>query len=625
MKKIIYILIVLSFLMVLTGASASALPSVSFNIDQVRQECTAACGESAYDRAVWMFDWLNQQTTAEKNAATYKVLLDAVGIENLIVQSDAMHYTWNLVKLDGQWCHVDCTWAGAPYAYFGMNDALMLRDHIWDMSSVPQAPTLQNYYPMKRKLLCFSNADELSGILAQAATMKANPLALYYTGTDASQYVLPMVRSWVSLHNAEYGLRSFQAPQFTYSGSMFVNYCSPWIRQGLRIPAPSFNLSSPEGQFKLENYRGNGVMLIFGGEKYPLTADLLFKLNGELSLLRENGIEVLINAFDAEKPSDLAGLKNAYPGFHYTYENMEALAQYANAVGEGGKSIYPPCVFLINGEGYLTYYSLGAVNNVDVLIGEAFANSTDKPLPGPEKHVDLSGVQNGIGNIFSIANGGSLVTAIQNAATHSNVIFLLDIELLHDTKAMLDYYQENYRIFSKLNTTFVVSCLSVSEENKAKYPNCIFVEYSENDLWKLLDTQGWGKHSASVTTCMFISQGGNIIAFNNGGLLDCHACALLAARGIRYNVKLPGNLQTIEEEAFRFLPIQNIDLGNVRHISSRAFEGCGALCFVHLPETIETIAEDAFANCGSNVTFICTIGTPASEYAEAHGIDWLWE
>ncbi len=40
----------------------------------------------------------------------YDLLLSLCGIENYHVSSDEMNHIWNLVKIDGDWYHVDCTW-----------------------------------------------------------------------------------------------------------------------------------------------------------------------------------------------------------------------------------------------------------------------------------------------------------------------------------------------------------------------------------------------------------------------------------------------------------------------------------------------------------------------------------
>ena len=49
----------------------------------------------------------------------YSAVCNRLGIENTTASSDAMNHTWNLVKVNGSWYHVDVTWndpiADAPY------------------------------------------------------------------------------------------------------------------------------------------------------------------------------------------------------------------------------------------------------------------------------------------------------------------------------------------------------------------------------------------------------------------------------------------------------------------------------------------------------------------------------
>lgn len=43
-------------------------------------------------------------------ALAYRAILNAAGMECLYLSSEAMNHAWNLVKLDGEWYHVDCCW-----------------------------------------------------------------------------------------------------------------------------------------------------------------------------------------------------------------------------------------------------------------------------------------------------------------------------------------------------------------------------------------------------------------------------------------------------------------------------------------------------------------------------------
>ena len=59
-----------------------------------------------------------------------KVLLNKIGIDCRCVSSDGMNHAWNMVKIDGEWYHMDCTWDDpvpdrkgiVGYEYFALSD-----------------------------------------------------------------------------------------------------------------------------------------------------------------------------------------------------------------------------------------------------------------------------------------------------------------------------------------------------------------------------------------------------------------------------------------------------------------------------------------------------------------------
>ena len=64
-------------------------------------------------------------------------------------------HAWNLIKLDGQWYHLDTTWndpvpdrkGAIRYQYFLVDDRTMARDHTWIANDHPKATsTLYSYY-----------------------------------------------------------------------------------------------------------------------------------------------------------------------------------------------------------------------------------------------------------------------------------------------------------------------------------------------------------------------------------------------------------------------------------------------------------------------------------------------
>ena len=76
------------------------------------------------------------------------------GVENKIVfgYANGIPHTWNLVKLDGQWYHVDTTFDDPvvnegtidvlSYRYFNITDNQILLDHSFDRSKYPVSSTI---------------------------------------------------------------------------------------------------------------------------------------------------------------------------------------------------------------------------------------------------------------------------------------------------------------------------------------------------------------------------------------------------------------------------------------------------------------------------------------------------
>jgi len=85
----------------------------------------------------------------------YKMLKEA-GIENRIVSgtADGQNHAWNLVKIRGNWYHMDVTWddplpdvAGrVTYEYYNLTDEQMRKDHSWDSSLYPPSSRVKYIY-----------------------------------------------------------------------------------------------------------------------------------------------------------------------------------------------------------------------------------------------------------------------------------------------------------------------------------------------------------------------------------------------------------------------------------------------------------------------------------------------
>lgn len=87
-------------------------------------------------------------------------------------------------------------------------------------------------------------------------------------------------------------------------------------------------------------------------------------------------------------------------------------------------------------------------------------------------------------------------------------------------------------------------------------------------------------------------------------------------------LKLPAALTMIEEEAFSGVTAQVIDLrgSKVKTIGSGAFKNCVDLIAIYIPNTVTSIADDAFYGC-LNITIHCVKGSGADRYAASKGIN----
>ncbi len=119
-------------------------------------------------------------------ASAYNLILKRRGIPCLTViaaskiPGEAGH-AWNMAMIDGEWCHIDCTYADyngrygkdnnveTDYAYFGLNDELVLHLYQTDLvyaKHLPRCTSKKNNY-FVRKNLSFSecNAERIVGTL----------------------------------------------------------------------------------------------------------------------------------------------------------------------------------------------------------------------------------------------------------------------------------------------------------------------------------------------------------------------------------------------------------------------------------------------------------------------------
>ena len=78
-------------------------------------------------------------------ATTFRLFMQMMDIDCMVVHDNGRFHSWNLVKLDDEWYHTDIYFdAGSSnYVNFNMNDTMAFQGHDWDTFFFPAAHGLQ--------------------------------------------------------------------------------------------------------------------------------------------------------------------------------------------------------------------------------------------------------------------------------------------------------------------------------------------------------------------------------------------------------------------------------------------------------------------------------------------------
>ena len=86
-------------------------------------------------------------------ATTFRLFMQMMDIECMVVHNPDKYHSWDLVKLDDNWYHVDVSsdQGEATYANFNMNDDLASFGHDWDRDFFPPATSLEYNYAYQNR------------------------------------------------------------------------------------------------------------------------------------------------------------------------------------------------------------------------------------------------------------------------------------------------------------------------------------------------------------------------------------------------------------------------------------------------------------------------------------------
>ncbi len=136
-------------------------------------------------------------------ATTFRLFMQMLDIECKVVHNS--YHSWNLVKLDGDWYHIDIysDVESGNYANFNMTDGMCAASHDWDTSFFPAATGLTYCY-------AYQNATQINTIYdlpanVRQAANEGKSAALYFLLSDtddtmlaAAEHTLSQIDSAVS-------------------------------------------------------------------------------------------------------------------------------------------------------------------------------------------------------------------------------------------------------------------------------------------------------------------------------------------------------------------------------------------------------------------------------------------
>lgn len=89
-------------------------------------------------------------------ATTFRLFMQMLDIDCMVVHNTDLYHSWDLVKLDGEWYHTDVysDVGVGGYSHFNRNDTMMSQDQTWDTEYFPAATGTKYNYAYMNKIDC---------------------------------------------------------------------------------------------------------------------------------------------------------------------------------------------------------------------------------------------------------------------------------------------------------------------------------------------------------------------------------------------------------------------------------------------------------------------------------------
>ena len=184
---------------IVNGMDISAYVQAQVMAKKVRQIMDECRSESEYQTVVNYHDYIVHNTaygflTGEEEQYSYKaygallrnkavcngyaeameLLLLCSGLDTYMVVGNTTEgaHAWNIVKIDGEWYHVDTTWddplpdmgESGLHMYLNVDDTTMQMTHNWNEEAYPECTSMDmNYYTKEN--IAFSSVESLNNYL----------------------------------------------------------------------------------------------------------------------------------------------------------------------------------------------------------------------------------------------------------------------------------------------------------------------------------------------------------------------------------------------------------------------------------------------------------------------------
>lgn len=564
-------------------------------VKSLAEVCRASNPETDYDAALWLHDWLIQNAdydtsyteydpegvllrgkgVCQSYALAYLLLLDQLDIECQYVVSASMNHSWNLVKLNNKWYHVDVTWDDPKgggmenHAYFCLSDTYMKRDHTWIYSDYPAANDDSLNYNLNDPTITPVDSEDAIKAAMDAAVAENVSSVTFYNSSTGSFDLQTALKQWWQTYGWSYPIESI-----TFSGTQYEQTLSFEIISDLAV-ANYIDTDSLKSGLKealsgrythIRIHEGTGAA--FDDEALAeLTMQLLHELSPNFGSIAESSyllladyssIEVSVSYLPQKNLPEPAASVSPVENISFSFTDCNG-SLISNNTTKGKNTLF---VF-----GEMSCY------NTNALLSTLYA----------------------CGGLLK--DSGAEVVVVLGDASDSDALL-----------AFASYYSGLH---------------------------CAFTDTSLNPVWDMLAAMNISLSSSVYLPIVLMQDADGQLVYCSMGYVDepMRIVSLLCG-DLNVEVELPEDncvltlpesLLQVETGAFmNLVGINEVRFGggSVTSIGANAFKGCSELLLISIPDSVTEIGSGAFSGC-DQLTICASKNSAAHAYALANDIRFL--